>query len=157
MKAASLLLEAGEIDRSLGPTLFIEPSREHSAMSAIGGVVAAAARDAAYRSFSGYVVVDGARRPVAVGEMALVFDAVAIAEKTFSGVANAAHLRTQVDGCSVAVETVTAPSGLVSYWGYLQHAEGLIVLTLDTLDPNVISMSTFRALTSLGARRLAGD
>lgn len=154
MNAAALLLESGEVGHALGPEVTVEPGREHRAMTAIGGVVAAAASDAAYCSFGGYLAPAGVRRPIAVGEMALVFDTCSTAEQTFDHVAGAAHLRTRVGDCNVAVETVTAPNGLVSYWGYLQRRDSIVVLTLDTLDPMSISMSTFRSLVTLGVERL---
>ncbi len=154
MSAADLLVDSSEVRDALGPEVTVEPGREHRAMTAIGGVVAAAASDAAYRSFGGYLVLAGARRPIAVGEMALVFDTPITAEQTFDHVASAAHLRTRVGDCNVAVETVTAPSGLVSYWGYLQRQDSIVVLTLDTLDPLTISMTTFRSLVTLGVSRL---
>lgn len=154
MNAARLLLGATDVQRALTVATPMEPAKEHVGVQAIGNVVAAAAVDAAYRSLSGRVTVDGSERPVAVGQLALIFDSTAKSENTFAQVAEAAHLRTRIGECNVAVETVTAPSGLVSYWGFLQRTAGLVVLTLDTVDPQAVSMSTFRAVVSAAAERL---
>lgn len=124
-------------------------SKEHAAVKAIGNVVDRAASDAAYRSFGGHVILDEAQRPVAVGEMVLVFDVLEKATNTFSHVAEAAHLRTRLGGCEVAVETVTAASGLVSYWAFIHFQHVIAILTLDTVDPNDVSMTSFRSLVTL--------
>jgi hypothetical protein len=77
----------------------------------------------------------------------------------FDEVAKASHLRTSVDGTDVAVETVTASNGLVSYWSYLQRQKVLAIATVDTLDPARISMTEFRsvvgALSALLKRALS--
>jgi hypothetical protein len=148
VRADRLLLDVTEAQRALGANVQLQSGKDNSAVRQIGNVVAAAAADAAYRSLNGTVSLENGDRPVAVGEMALVFEREAIAERTFTQVAEAAHLRTKLGECSVAVETVTAPSGLVSYWGFLHLANSIVVLTLDTLDPNEISMSDFRSLVT---------
>jgi len=149
-----LLPAAHDIERALGPNVRVEPVAENAAMQNIGAVAAAAAEDVAYRSFRGQIVFDDVGRQIAVGELALVFDRTAKAENTFARVADAAHLRIRLGASNVAVETVTAPNGLVSYWGYVQKDEVLLILTLDTLDPQDVSMTSFRALVTLGADRL---
>ena len=93
-------------------------------------------------------------RPIAVGALALVFDSDVKAERTFAQVADAAHVRAQVDGCAVAVETVTGAGGLVSYWGFLHRDAAIVVLTLDTVDPQYVSVADLRALVSVTAERL---
>jgi hypothetical protein len=154
MKVSSLLLTREDVQQALGPAVSIAQSKAHKAVDTIGSVVAVAARDAGYRSFSGHLTVNGAQRPLAVGQMALLFDQVPVAVRTFTQVAQAAHLRTRVGAADAAVETVTASTGLVSYWGYLHCQEAIIVLTLDTVDPQEVSMSTFRSLVIRAAERL---
>jgi hypothetical protein len=129
-------------------------SREPGTAASIGSVVAAAARDAAYRSYTGKISVEDTERPLAVGTMALVFGSVDTAERTFANVASAAHMRTRVSESSVAVETVTAQNGLVSYWGYLQRNDWILILTLDTMDPQIVSMTDFRSLVTAAAERM---
>jgi hypothetical protein len=86
--------------------------------------------------------------------MALIFDSKATATHTFDQVAAVAHLRAQLNGSDVAVETVTAPGGLISYWGFVHKDEAIVVLTLDTLDPQRVSVSDLRTLASATAKRL---
>jgi hypothetical protein len=86
--------------------------------------------------------------------MVLTFDPAERASHTFDQVAQAAHLRTELEGAAVAVETVTGQQGVVSYWGYIHRGSVIIVLTLDTLDPQAVSMSEFRALVTRAAERL---
>jgi hypothetical protein len=76
------------------------------------------------------------------------------AGETFDRVGGAAHLRTRIGECQVAVETVTAPSGLVSYWAYVYLLRNIVILTMDTLDPQRVSMSDFRQLVTGAAERL---
>jgi hypothetical protein len=154
IQATKLLLGRQELRKALGSQVRLQGSHERGAAMSIGTVVAAAAHDSAYRSYTGQITVEGTDRPIAVGTMALVFDTVAKAERTFSQVASAAHMRTRVGECSVAVETVTATSGLVSYWGFLRFRECMVILTLDTMDPQIISMTDFRSLTSAAAERI---
>jgi hypothetical protein len=89
-----------------------------------------------------------------VGALALVLPSQTVADETFARVAAAAHLRIALGECSVAVETVTAPTGLVSYWGYIHRDRVIVVLTLDTLDPQQVSMSDFRALVTRASSRV---
>ncbi|MGI8968216.1 MAG: hypothetical protein ACR2GA_03835 [Chloroflexota bacterium] len=147
-RASRFLLSARDVEQALGTGAAADSAREHGAVQAIGSIVAAAARDAAYRSFNARIPVDDVYRPVAVGEMALLFDNLGTAENTFAQVAGAAHLRAKVGECKVAVETVTAVSGLVSYWAFLQLGPSIVVLTLDTMDPQEVSMTNFRALVT---------
>lgn len=154
MKAAYLLLEESDVKRALGGDVVLHLSREHAAVRAIGNVVAQAAVDAAFRSFAGHALLEGAPRPIAVGEMVLMFDNAEKALKTFSVVAEAAHLRTRLGGSSVAVETITTPAGLVSYWGFVHYWRVIAVLTLDTVDPNEVSMTNFRSLVTRSAERV---
>jgi hypothetical protein len=86
--------------------------------------------------------------------MALVFDAPEKAAHTFAQVARAAHLSTDVDGSHVAVETVTGPTGLVSYWGFLHRRQAIVIVTLDTVDPQHVSIADLRSLVSQIAVRL---
>ena len=154
MKAVQALLSAEDARGALGDQVRLHAGAQNEAVRSIGSIIAAAAEDAAYRSFTGQLVLAGVERPVAIGQMVLVFDGESTAERTFSTVAEAAHLRTRLQDCQVAVETTTT-SGLVSYWGYIQRGAAIIVLTLDTLDPQVLSMTTFRSLVSIAADRLA--
>jgi hypothetical protein len=89
--------------------------------------------------------------------MILVFASADIASRTFDHVAQASHLRSELEGAQVAVETVPGANGLVSYWGYVQHGAVMAVLTLDTLAPQQVSMPEFRSLMSKSAERLASD
>lgn len=120
----------------------------------LGEVLRSAAADSAYVRFTGGAIVDGDERPVTVGSLALVFDSGSKADRTFGQVAQAAHLRTEMEGASMAVETVTGAAGLVSYWGYVHRGPAIVILTLDTLDPQEISMTEFRSLVLRTAERL---
>jgi hypothetical protein len=153
VKATAGLLPIQDVREALGDQVRVQPGTDDEAVRSIGSIIAAAASDAAYRSLSGQLVLAGVERPVAVAQMVLVFDSVEKAERTFGTVAEAAHLRTRLRDCQVAVETSTT-SGLVSYWGYIQFGPNLVVLTLDTLDPQVLSMTSFRSLVSAAAERL---
>jgi len=154
VRALVALLSVEDVRDALGEQVRLHPSAQHEAVRSIGSIIAAAASDAAYRSFSGQLVLAGVERPVAVGQMVLVFDAEDKAEKTFTSVAQAAHLRTRLQECQVAVETA-ATGGLVSYWGYVHRGKSIVVLTLDTLDPQVLSMTSFRSLVTGVAEKLA--
>ena len=153
MKATAALLPLPVAREALGDEVRLQAGTDDQAVRSLGSIIAAAASDAAYRSLSGHLVLAGVERPVAVAQMVLVFDSSDKAEKTFNTVAEAAHLRTRLRDCQVAVETSTT-SGLVSYWGYIQYGPNLVVLTLDTLDPQVLSMTSFRSLVSAAAERL---
>jgi hypothetical protein len=111
--------------------------------------------DSAYRRFTGDVTSNGATRRLAVSVMALLFDSPEKVRHTYQQVADAAHLRTQIQGADVAVETVTAPSGLVSYWGYVFRDSVIVIVTLDTLDPQQVSIADLRSLMTVAARKLA--
>jgi hypothetical protein len=152
--ASRLLLTREQILESLGHRVRLQVSKEPGKAQSMGSVVAAAARDSAYRSYAGAVPLEDSERPVAVACMSLIFDAAIKSERTFSQVAAAAHLRTKLGECSVAVETVTSATGLVSYWGFLQLAECMVILTLDTVDPHTISMTDFRSLVSAAAEQM---
>lgn len=154
LRAESALLTTGEVQRALGTDVRVEAAEADGQQPEIGNVIKAAAVESAFRRFPGRTSDDGPERPLAVTEMALVFDSGEKALRTFSHVAQAAHLRAEVDGCSVAVETVTAPSGLVSYWGFLHKEETIVILTLDTLDPQKFSVGDLRALVAAAAGRL---
>jgi hypothetical protein len=152
--AFRLLLTREQILASLGHRVRLQVSKEPGKAQSMGSVVAAAAPDSAYRSYAGTVPMEDSERPIAVACMALVFDGPAKSEHTFSQVAAAAHLRTKLGDCNVAVETVTSATGLVSYWGFLQLQQCMIILTLDTVDPHTISMTDFRALVSAAAEHM---
>ncbi len=154
MKAESLLLTPREVAAALGERAEILSTGTRAPEKSIGDVIRAAASDSAYRHFRGVLNVGQIERPLAAGIMALVFDAEAKAERTFAQVAQAAHLRTELDGCHVAVETVTAPSGLVSYWGFVQRGVALVIVTIDTLDPQQVSVADLRSLVAATAARL---
>jgi hypothetical protein len=110
--------------------------------------------DSAFRRFTGQVEVDGHSSPVTAGVLVLVFDSPEKAQRTFSQVGQAAHLRTEVEGCNAAVETVTSSNALVSYWGFVQREDVITVLTLDTVDPQEISVADLRSLVIAVGRRL---
>ena len=154
VNAARLLPGRDEIRTALGSAVDLQVSRQPGTARSIGSVIAAAARDSAFRSYAGSISIEGTDRPLAVGTMALVFHSEQAAESTFGQVAAAAHLRTRIGECNVAVETVTAASGLVSYWGYLYRRECLVIMTLDTVDPQKVSMTEFRALMTAEAERI---
>jgi hypothetical protein len=154
IQATRLLLGQEDIRSALGAHVRLSVSRVPGAAASIGSVVAAAARDSAYRSYTGTLTVEDTERPIAVGMMGLVFASTETAERTFTHVASAAHMRARVRDCNVAVETVTAPNGLVSYWGFLQRRESIVILTLDTMDPQIVSMTDFRSLVMAAAERI---
>src|SRR5947209_1787632 len=116
IRAAKLVPTRESLLQALGENVRLQVSKQPGSATSIGSVVAAAAEDSAYRSYSGTLRVEDADKPIAVGALALVFADAATSERTFSQVAAAAHLRTKLGECSVAVETVTAPNGLVIYW-----------------------------------------
>lgn len=154
MKAEALLLTPREIAAALGARTEIQSTGTQAPGQSIGEVIRAAASDSAYRHYRGVLTVGESERPLAAGIMALVFDVEAKAERTFAQVAQAAHLRTELEGCNVAVETVTAPSGLVSYWGFVQRGAALVIVTIDTLDPQHVSVADLRSLVAATAARL---
>jgi hypothetical protein len=154
VNATSLVLTNEDVRIALGESARIEPGSAAAAPTTVGQVLRAAASDSAYGRFVGVSVGEGQERPLAVGSMALIFDSGETATRTFDQVAQAAHMRTEVEGAAVAVETVTGQNGLVSYWGYLHRGAVIIVLTLDTLDPQAIAMTEFRALVVRAAERL---
>ncbi len=154
LKAESLLLTGQEVRAALGSHVRLDGPKHGASSPAAGDLIKGAAADSAFRQFSGSVEAGDSLRPVSVSTMALVFDSRAKAAHTFGQVAAAAHLRAQLDGSDVAVETVTAPSGLVSYWGFVHKEEAIVVLTLDTLDPQRLSIGDLRSLATATARRL---
>jgi hypothetical protein len=154
VKAAGLLLTEDDVRLALGADIHADAAAERPAGD-VGEVLRAAAVDSAYRRFTGAASGDGEEAPVAVGALALIFDSENRARHTFERVAEAAHLRRELAGCQVAVETVTASGGLVSYWAYVQRAEAIVVLTLDTLNPQSVSMTEFRTLAMRTAERLS--
>ncbi|GAC1445070.1 MAG: hypothetical protein NVSMB52_05270 [Chloroflexota bacterium] len=154
MAAERLLLGGTEVQRALGSNGRVDVSREPGSIQSLGNLVSAAAADSAYRSFSGYIVAESGSKPVTVAQMALAFGTGSTAEAVFDHIAQAAHLRIRMGESNVAVETVTAASGLVSYWGFLQRGCAIVVLTLDTLDPQDVSMSHFRDLVTAASCRL---
>jgi hypothetical protein len=143
-----LLLGAGEVRDALGPGVFVEVGEANTPVQHLGTVLGAAAIASSYRSYSGRAAGDDLSIPIKIGLMSLVFADTAIAQRTFGQVANASHLRTKLGLIDVSVETVTASSGLVSYWGYLFLGRVLTIATLDTLDPTRISMTEFRSLVT---------
>lgn len=154
MIADDLLLTIAEVRAALGPTVHVDVDSSASSSPAMGEVIRGAASDSSFRRFSGRAGAGGEERPLTVGMLTLVFDEPAKAGRTFDHVAQAAHLRAEVASCQVAVETVTAPSGLVSYWGYVHKAASIVIVTLDTVDPQLVSISDLRALVGLTAERL---
>ena len=154
MTASSLLLSEDDVRTALGAAIGISASHGNWAQQPLGEVLRAASIDSAYTRFTGGAVVEGEARPVAVGSMVLVFDGAETAERLFDQVGQAAHLRTEVEHVPVAVETVTAPSGLVSYWGFAHRGAIIAIVTLDTLDPQEVSMSEFRSLVMRAVERI---
>ncbi|HLJ68182.1 MAG TPA: hypothetical protein VKX16_12565 [Chloroflexota bacterium] len=156
MEPDDLLLDRAAVSSALGDRARLDPDRDPSAPPAhrLGSLVSAAALKSAYRTFSGFAQVDEAPTPLAVSEMALLFGSPERSANMFAQIAHAAHLRTTVAGIDVAVETVTSPAGLASYWGFLQRGDGLIILTLDTMSPEEISLSDFRLLVAAAADRM---
>lgn len=152
MATADLLLNQHHIEAALGDKVLVQRSSKPSAVSAVGSLLASTALDSAFRSFAGALrAEDGTELPVAVGSLVLAFGGEPVATTTFDHVAQAAHLRTRIGECLVAVETSTGANGLVSYWGYILFKGSLVVLTLDTLDPVALPMSDFRALVTAAA------
>lgn len=154
MQINSLLLSPSEIQRALGPEVQLVDSGKPAQVQALGDVLGASAIETAFRAVSGILHAEAGDIALAVATMALVFDSDERASATFNSVGQAAHLRTKVAGSMVAVETVTASSGLVSYWGYVHHGPVMVIVTLDTLDPQRVSMTEFRAVVSLTADRV---
>src|SRR5947209_4358083 len=154
MNAESLLLSNEDVRVALGESARIEPGTASPAPTSVGQVLRAAATDSAYGRFVGVSVGEGEDRPLAVSSMALAFESAETASRTFDQVAQAAHMRTELEGAAVAVETVTGQQGLVSYWGYLHRGPAIVVVTLDTLDPQAIAMTEFRSLVVRAAERL---
>jgi hypothetical protein len=154
MNVDSLLPSANEIQRALGPEVHLADSSKPANVQALGDVLGVTAIETAFRSVSGVLHSEAGDVALAVATLALVFDTEERAFATFNSVGQVAHLRTKVGASMVAVETVTAPSGLVSYWGYVHHAQVMVVVTLDALDPQRISMTEFRAVVTLTADRL---
>lgn len=155
MKAQALLLTPRDIQSALGPRVHVEsasPAQQGGPVA--GDIIRAAAMDSAYRRFTGDLTTDGTSLPIAVSVMALVFDTLDKVRRMYSQVAQAAHLRTQVQECEVAVETVTAPNGLVSYWGFVHLGKAIVIVTLDTLDPQQLSVADLRSLVTVAARKL---
>jgi hypothetical protein len=154
MNVDTLLLSTAEIQRALGPEVHLADSSKRAQVQALGDVLGATAIETAFRSVSGVLHSETGDIALAVATLALVFDSDERASATFNSVGQVAHLRTKVGSSMVAVETVTAPSGLVSYWGYVHHGHVMVIVTLDTLDPQRISMTDFRAVVTLTADRL---
>jgi hypothetical protein len=154
MNADSLLLSTAEIQRALGPEVHLTESSKSAQVQALGDVLGATAVETAFRSVSGVLHSEIGDIALAVATLALLFDTEERASATFNSVGQVAHLRTRVGASMVAVETVTAPTGLVSYWGYVHHARVMVLVTLDTLDPQRISMTEFRAVVTLTVDRL---
>jgi hypothetical protein len=154
VSAGRLLPDAREIQLALGPTAFIEPRDVDGPASAQGEMIRAAAEDSAFGRFTGQVEREGQLAPLVISALALIFGSREWAETTFTHVAQAAHLKTTVEGCDVAVETVTSVSGLVSYWGYVHRGETIVILTLDTSDPQRVSIADLRSLVGIVAERL---
>lgn len=156
MNAASLLLTQDDVRFALGSAIGITAAAGNWATQPLGEVLRAAAVDSAFTRYTGGAVVNGEDRPVAVGSMVLVFDGPETAARLFDQVGQAAHLRAEVEHVPVAVETVTAPSGLVSYWGFAHQGQVILIVTLDTLDPQEVSMSEFRSLVMRAVERMDG-
>lgn len=152
--AQRLLLTERELSLALGPRLIGTAVDAGSQSPVVGEVLRAAASDSAYRRFNARVLVTDEERPVTISMLVLVFTDSSTAQRTFSSVAQAAHLRSQLDDVSVAVETVTAPSGLVSYWGFMQTDNLIEIVTLDTVDPKDISVAELRSLLTVAVQRI---
>ena len=150
--ADDLLLNQSEVQSALtlaaGFTEVRGPSRD-----SVGDVLRSAAADSAYRQFRGQLILNEEPRPLTVSQLALVFESGVTAQRTFDQVAAAAHLRAEVDSCEVAVETVST-AGLVSYWGFVHRDRTILVLTLDTLDPQHVSVADLRGLVLGAAGRM---
>ncbi len=157
MAADDLMLDQHHIEAALGENVRIEPTKRPSAMGSVGSLLGSTAVSTAFRSFAGMLHGESSELPIAVGSLALVFDSESKAGVTFDHVAQAAHLRTRIGECLVAVETTTGANGLVSYWGYVSLRSSILVLTLDTLDPQALSMSDFRTLVTLAAEHLEAE
>lgn len=153
LKAETLLLSLTGVQHALGDRVHLEAARSVDS-SSLGNILRAASVDSAFRRFDGVLPLEGYSHPVAVSTMGLVFDSPQTAIKTYSSVAGAAHLRTQVAGCDVAVETTSGKGGLVSYWGFVHRDEAIIIVTLDTVDPQHVSVADLRSLVLLATDRL---
>lgn len=157
-RSEDLLPTSVEVQKALGRAVMMEEAERAGSLPPVGDVIKSAAVDTAFRRFLGTLDADGATLPVAVSVMALVFGSVERAGHIFAQVAGAAHLKAEVDGCTVAVETAAGPSGLVSYWGFLHRADTIAVVTLDSLDPQRLSVADLRSLVRVVAARLeAGE
>ncbi|MGH2447072.1 MAG: hypothetical protein ACRDFS_00485 [Chloroflexota bacterium] len=151
MKAAALLLSLDDVRDVLPPGSTLARTDEPAPSGSVGEVLRAAATDSVYRRFRGQLP-DGSL--VTIAELGVILGSTQVAAHTFEQVVKAAHLHTELDGASVAVETVTAPSGLVSYWGFVHAGQAIVILTIDTLDPQRVSIAALRSLASLAAQKL---
>jgi hypothetical protein len=154
VRAESLLPAIEQVQAALGTQVRVEPVRAPGGTPSPENILQAAARDSAFRRFAGRLLHGETKGPIAISAMALVFDSAPAAFRTFDRVAAAAHMRTKLDGSEVAVETVTSPNGLVSYWGYVYRGEAMVILTVDTLDPQRVSIGSLRSLAGHVAARL---
>jgi predicted DNA-binding transcriptional regulator YafY len=154
MNAVALLPTAPLLERALGPNVDVVVSAASSPRQMVGEVLRAAAQDSAYRHFRGRSSDELGDTAFGITVLALVFDSDEKASRTFSAVAEAAHLRTRVGSADVAVETADGTNGLVSYWGFVRREQAIVVVTLDTLHPLRTSIADLRAMVLAVAERM---
>lgn len=153
LRAGALLPTLDEVQKALGPAVHVE-SPSGQTIGGLGDVIRSAAVDSGFRRFSGQMTQGDQTAPIAVSALALVFASRDIASRMYSHVAEAAHLRIQLSGCDVAVETVSSKRDVVSYWGFLHRDQVIVVLTLDTLDVQPVSIADLRSLVLATADKL---
>lgn len=149
-----LLLGPTEARDALGAGIVLEESKTQGQIQHMGQVLGTTAISSAFRSYAGRALNEEDSVPLQVGLMALVFADDRIVRHTFEQVARASHMRTKLGATDVSVETVAGANGLVSYWCYLSLGPVLIIATLDTLDPQRVSMTEFRSLVTRSSEHL---
>lgn len=153
LRADHLLLTLEEVQEAMGPAAHLEQSSVRTS-GGMGEMIRSAAADSSFRRFNGHVHHGNHAAPVAISAMALLFDSCDTASRTYAQVAEAAHLRTQISGTDVAVETVSSQRDVVSYWGFLYRHRVILVLTLDTLDVQQVSIGDLRSLVLTAADKM---
>ena len=74
-RADRVLLDRAQVQLALGIEVEVAPRRHGGRGERLGEVMQAAAAEVAYSWFSGTLTTDDGVSPLAVGEMAVVFDA----------------------------------------------------------------------------------
>lgn len=153
ISARRLLLTAEDVGVALGPDVAVRAATAQQPEGS-GQMLRAAARDSAYASLAGETAHGSETHVFRIGVLALVFADERQAGITFDHVAEATHLRTEIEGSRVAVETVKGAGGTVSYWGYLCREDTIVVVTLDTNAPERFTIADLRSLVQIEVQKL---